>query len=111
MNSLLRLLIFGGLAACVVVLVILGLAQHNADLRAPFDLFLFAVAVAVYFLPTALAVYRDSHATPWIAVVNTLLGWTILGWFVTLGWAAAGRADALPPRPHIPSGNHVTGHS
>ena len=91
MNNLLRLLLIAGLAGCGIVVVALSLARHNADLLAPVNLMLFVIGVLVYLLPTALAMYRDCKATAWIAVVNVLLGWTIFGWFVAIGWAASGK--------------------
>jgi hypothetical protein len=35
--------------------------------------------------------YRDCKSTAWIVAVNLLLGWTIFGWFVAMGWAASGK--------------------
>jgi hypothetical protein len=91
MNNLLRLLVIAGLAAGGIIIVALGLERHNADLLAPLNLMLFVAGVLVYLLPTGLARYRDCKATAWIAVVNVLLGWTIFGWFVAIGWAASGK--------------------
>jgi hypothetical protein len=91
MNNLLRLLVIAGLAAGVIVIVALGLERHNADLLAPLNLVLFVALVLVYLLPTGLAMYRDCRSTTWIAVVNILLGWTVFGWFVAIGWAASGK--------------------
>lgn len=109
MNNLLRLLIVGGLAAFAVLIFALGLARHNEDLLAPFNLILFGVGIVVYFVPTMLALYRNCHATAWIVLVNALLGWTIVGWFAAIGWAASGRADQLPPTITMPPGSPVTG--
>jgi len=91
MNNLLRLGLIGGLAACAIVVIALGFVRHDADLLAPVNLLLFVLGAVVYLLPTGLAMYRDCKATVWIALVNVLLGWTILGWFAALGWAASGR--------------------
>ena len=49
-----------------------------------------AVAVAVYFLPTFLANWRDVRRVSFITVVNLLLGWTVIGWLVLLAMAALG---------------------
>ncbi|HEX4758773.1 MAG TPA: superinfection immunity protein [Terracidiphilus sp.] len=110
MNNLLRLLIVVGLLAFGVLIFALGLARHDSDLMAPFNLILFAIAILVYLSPTVLAVYRNCHATGWIALINIFLGWTIAGWFVAIGWAASGNADAMPPTIHTPPGNPITGH-
>jgi hypothetical protein len=91
MNNLLRLLVIAGLAAGAIVIVALGLQRHNADLLAPVNLVLFVAGVLVYLLPTGLAMYRDCKSTAWIVAVNLLLGWTIFGWFVAMGWAASGK--------------------
>ena len=110
MNNLLRLLILGMVTAIAVLVFVLGLARHDADLLAPFNLILFAIAIVAYFAPSILALYRNCHATAWIALFNALLGWTIVGWFVAIGWAASGRANPLPPGMHTPPANPVTGH-
>ncbi|MGO9325169.1 MAG: superinfection immunity protein [Terracidiphilus sp.] len=91
MNNLLRLLVIVGLAAGAIAIVALGLERHNADLLAPVNLLLFVAGVLVYMLPAGLAMYRDCKSTAWIVVVNLLLGWTIFGWFVAMGWAASGK--------------------
>ncbi len=101
MKRLLRLLPCAGLCVCAVPATAATLFRSHEGLLGPARLLLFAVAVAVYFLPAALAWYRDSKATLWIALVNILLGWTVLGWFAALGWAAGGATrPAIPPQPH-----------
>jgi RsiW-degrading membrane proteinase PrsW (M82 family) len=108
MSNLLRVVLFGGLAACAIVVFALALVRHDADLMAPVNLVLFALGVLLYFLPTGLAMYRDCKATVWIAVVNVLLGWTIFGWFIALGWSAGGKVRepghpvATPPTHPVP---------
>ena len=47
------------------------------------------VIVAVYFLPTVVAVQRGHHQAAAIAIVNIFLGWTFLGWVVALVWSAS----------------------
>jgi hypothetical protein len=34
-------------------------------------------------------------ATVWIAALNILLGWTLFGWVIALGWAASGKVRRL----------------
>jgi len=109
MNQWVRFLVLVALAACGVVIVALAFGRHNADLMAPLNLVLFVVAILVYLLPTGLAIYRDCKSTAWITVVNVLLGWTIFGWFVALGWAAAGKIrrsgqTVIPPPTHLVRG-------
>jgi RsiW-degrading membrane proteinase PrsW (M82 family) len=114
MNNLLRLIIVGVLLAFAVLMLGLGMARDTTDLLAPLHLLLFGIAVVVYLLPTALAYYRDCKATIWIAVVNVFLGWTIIGWFVSIGWAASGKVQTMPPTllPKIatPPGQVLSGH-
>lgn len=110
MNNLFRLLIGCGVAACAVVIFAIGVARNNEALLAPFNLLVFAVGILAYFLPTMLALYRNCHATSYIAIVNVLLGWTIVGWFAAIGWAAAGKVDAFPPTITTPPHSPVTGH-
>jgi hypothetical protein len=65
----------------------------------------------LYTAPTAVAIHRMAVDRSTLAVMNLLTGWTGLGWFVCLLWAALGRtiengaktpsathgADRLPP--------------
>lgn len=44
--------------------------------------------VVVYFVPTGVAVKRR-HDIARVALINTLLGWTGVGWFVALILACA----------------------
>jgi hypothetical protein len=110
MNNLLRLAVIAGLAACAIVIVALGLQRHDADLLAPVNLVLFVAGVLVYLLPTGLAMYRDCKSTAWIVAVNLLLGWTILGWFAAIGWAAGGKirepVHPIGPPPVQPMPGH-----
>ena len=110
MNRLLRLFIVGGHLTFAVPMIALGMTRNNADLLAPAHQLLFAIAAAVYLLPTALAFYRNCKSAVWIAVVNVLLGWTIFGWFVSIGWAASGKVRTLPPAIATPPGQAISGH-
>ena len=53
-----------------IVLVILGLAL-----------------VGLYFLPTIIAIKRGHPSKAAIIILNTLLGWSFLGWVVSLVWS------------------------
>jgi hypothetical protein len=44
-------------------------------------------SVLLYFLPTLIA--RDKPQALAVFLVNLLLGWTVIGWFVALIWAGA----------------------
>jgi hypothetical protein len=110
MDNLLRLFIVGGLLACAILIIALGMAQSTSNLAAPVHLLLFVIALALYLLPTALAFYRDCEAAVWIAVVNVFLGWTIFGWVVSIGWAATGKVRILPPTIAAPPGQAPLGH-
>ena len=46
------------------------------------------VLLAIYFLPWFVARSRRHHATDAIFIANLVLGWTFLGWFGALAWAA-----------------------
>lgn len=110
MNNLLRLIIVGVLLAFAVFMIGVGIARNTTDLLAPLHLLLFALAVVLYLFPTVLAFYRDCKATLWIAVVNVFLGWTILGWFVAIGWAASGKIETPSPAAATLPGQTIPGH-
>jgi hypothetical protein len=64
----------------------------------------------LYVLPTVLAVHRNCQAAVWVTVVNVFFGWTILGWFVAMGWAATGKAQTLPPTMGAHPPRAIPGH-
>jgi hypothetical protein len=55
-------------------------------------------------------VHRNCQAAVWVTVVNVFFGWTILGWFVAMGWAATGKAQTLPPTMGAHSPRAIPGH-
>lgn len=60
------------------------------------DEFSALVVLVLFFLPTIVALRRDHHNRVPIALVNVLLGWTVLGWIVALVWAFT--ATSVPAR-------------
>jgi hypothetical protein len=53
--------------------------------------------VGIHFLPTFIAVIRANRHALLIFVLNLLFGWTIIGWFVLLVWAAVGEERSYGP--------------
>lgn len=109
MKHLFRLLSAALVAAAFILIFAVGLERHDHNLLAPLNLFLTLLALAVYLLPTGLALYRDCKGEIWIAALNVFLGWTVLGWFIALGLAAAGqtRPRLRLVRPvHRPAASH-----
>ena len=51
------------------------------------ELLLIALIFAFYFLPTLIAFLRQHKNKLAIFLLNLLLGWTILGWVVSLVWS------------------------
>ena len=41
----------------------------------------------LYFLPTIVALVRERHDKLAIFLVNFFLGWSIIGWVISLVWA------------------------
>ena len=108
MGQLFRLVTATVLGALLILAIAVGLARQNAELLAPFHLLLFLILVAGYFIPSALALYRNCAATAWIVVVDLVFGWTLFGWVVALGWAARGRTIVPASKPAGPI-HHVPG--
>jgi hypothetical protein len=50
---------------------------------------LFCGFLILSFLPTVIALLRESRSTVGVFLVNLFLGWTVIGWFVALIWAAS----------------------
>lgn len=95
MGSMLRLLIGALLVLSALLAIAIGLARHTPALTGPAHLILLILALLVYVLPSAIALHRNCSAIVWIIGLNILLGWTVLGWVLALGWAAGSKQ-----RPH-----------
>ncbi len=50
-------------------------------------LFLFVFMFLIYFLPSIVAISKKKSNTVAIVVLNIFLGWTLLGWVISLVWA------------------------
>lgn len=62
------------------------------------------VAFLVYFLPTLIAMWRDHSGYGRIAVVNLLLGVTVIGWVVALADALSNNMRRLVDETELPMG-------
>lgn len=52
------------------------------------------VLFSFYVMPTIVALGRDKRGAGGVALVNLLLGWTVIGWFVAFIWSCTGRTRA-----------------
>lgn len=50
--------------------------------------------LALYLLPTIIAVRRGHHQVAPIAVINIVFGWTLLGWVAALAWSVSSTLSA-----------------
>lgn len=50
-------------------------------------LIIISISLVVYFVPTIIAVRRQHKNAMAIVVLNIFLGWTFIGWVVTLVWS------------------------
>lgn len=57
-------------------------------------LILLLILAGMYFLPTIIAFNRNRHNKGAIFVLNLFLGWTVLGWVVSMVWAVS---SSQPP--------------
>ncbi len=53
--------------------------------------------LVAYTVPTGIAIHRNMTDRTTLAVINLVFGWTVLGWFACLLWAALGRTDPRSP--------------
>ena len=75
------------------------LSQPDGDAAATIGmlivfLILGLVALILYFLPSIIAGLRGHHNTAAIFVLNLLLGWSFIGWVVSLVWACTATGDS-----------------
>ncbi|WP_421791799.1 superinfection immunity protein [Hyphobacterium sp.] len=45
------------------------------------------VLIAMFFLPSLIALVRSHHNAFAIFLTNFLLGWTLIGWIIALIWS------------------------
>jgi hypothetical protein len=62
-------------------------------------LLLLLVAVALYFVPTGVAMGRRVSNVGGVAIVNLLLGWSVVGWGAALVMACVGSAVSKEGQP------------
>lgn len=48
------------------------------------SLVIFLGMLYLYFLPTILGINKKNHTA--LLVLNTLIGWTLIGWLICLIW-------------------------
>lgn len=54
----------------------------------------FGTVLCLYFLPWIIAARRLHHQRNSIAVLNTFLGWTLVGWVAALVWSVSAIREA-----------------
>lgn len=55
----------------------------------------FGFGFVLYFLPTIIAAIKSKRDTVAILLLNLFLGWSVIGWFVALIWAAKNDAPVV----------------
>ena len=75
---------------------------HSSGLGTPFAIIVFLCAAVLYFAPSVVAYRKHATAAPGILITNVVFGWTILGWFIALIWAASVAAQPHP-QAELPS--------
>ena len=56
-------------------------------------------ALAIYFLPTIIVWLRTHYNRGAILALNLLLGWTVVGWIVSLVWSFTNPPPSSPEHP------------
>ena len=62
------------------------------------DAVLVGILLPIYFLPTIIAIYRQHLNWVPLAIIQTLLGWTVIAWCICLAWSFSGNVDSRNPR-------------
>jgi len=52
------------------------------------QIIIFFVIDVIYFLPFYISAYRDHPNSVAIFLLNTFLGWTLIGWVISIVWAS-----------------------
>ena len=59
----------------------------SSGFEPPLNLPSLIVGLVLYFLPTIIAYLRGHYNRVAILTLNLLLGWTVVGWIVSLVWS------------------------
>ncbi len=54
---------------------------------------LVVIGLLLYFIPTLISVLRRRNNTLAIFALNLFLGWSVIGWVVSLVWALSAEAN------------------
>lgn len=76
-----------------------AIGSGNNDIALVFTIVFFVAAPALYMLPTIEAGLAEKDNIGSIAIVNLLLGWTIVGWVVAAAWALKKPEVVIVQRP------------
>lgn len=71
---------------------------------APEGVVVLIIALAIYFLPTIVAMIREHMSKGAIFALNLILGWTLAGWLFAFIWSLTGNTKRNlmlrgPPTP------------
>jgi len=80
------------------------LAQYNPLQAVMGFVVLGLLLVFGYMLPTVIARSRCHRSTSSIGIVNFFLGWTLIGWVVSLAWAVSSAQPSAERRTALASG-------
>lgn len=50
--------------------------------------------ITIFFIPTSVALFRDSSKKRGVFWVNLLVGWTGIGWIIALIWSFMSESEA-----------------
>ena len=70
-----------------------GSSSDSGVTTALSGILLVVVGFGMYFLPCVVAAGRRVHRVGGIAVLNILLGWTVIGWIGALLWAVSAETE------------------
>jgi hypothetical protein len=79
----------GCISLIVLGLIVMGLLTGTGFVQAALSSGAVGLGMWIYFIPARIAFKRSKKQRNPIAVLNLLLGWTILGWVGALVWATS----------------------
>lgn len=62
-----------------------------------FIIILIILGIVAYFLPAIIADQRKHKQRMSICVLNLLLGWTVIGWVISIVWAVSANVEEKKP--------------
>jgi hypothetical protein len=84
------------LGITIVLLALIGLGIAALFVHVMLWLLMAVLGLLIYFVPSMISAARHHEHFLWVLVLNIVLGWSGIAWFVLIAWAILGERRGPP---------------